>query len=66
MALDRFSPDVRNYIEWVEEQIETSRNGLERPAKTEVETAVLRGYIKAMRANLAHLNGDHEDNDPDS
>ena len=66
MALDRFSPDVQNFKKWLDDEIETSRNGLERIGKNEADTAVLRGYIKAMRKVLTHLDGDPDDNDPSS
>jgi hypothetical protein len=66
MALDRFAPDVQNFNKWLEDKIEAKRNGLERPDKDAVQTAFLRGHIKAVREVLAYINGDHEENDPDS
>ena len=61
MALDPLSPSVFQFIKETEALIETKRDALERPAKDAVETAALRGYIKALRYVLKKLTGDHDD-----
>lgn len=65
MALDRFAPEVQHLTIHIEEEIEAKRNSLERD-KGSHETAFLRGYIKGLRKLLVHINGDDDENDPDS
>jgi len=59
--MDRFDPAVRLHIEKIEGLIEQKRDALERPNKTETETAFLRGYIKALRFIILDLTGDPDD-----
>ncbi len=66
MALDPQSPSILQFKKDIEVLIETKRDALERPAKDATETAVLRGYIKALRDQLKKLTGDHYDDDQDT
>ena len=62
MALDPYSPAVREFILELEDELDKKRIALERD-KNEVETAHLRGQIKSLRVVLKLITGDHEDND---
>ena len=66
MAFDIHNPEVHHFIEWLEERIEKNRNALERTDKDAVATALIRGRIKEAREVLTHINGDPDENDPDS
>ena len=66
MMIDKHNPAIQAFVKEIEADIETHRTGLERVGKSEADTAVLRGRIKEARVILARINGDHEDNDPDS
>ena len=65
--MDKYDPRVRQFLKGIDEDLEKKRNALERPNKTETETAFLRGYIKALRDITASITRDpDEDNDEPS
>lgn len=64
--MDKFNPAVRQFVQDVEALVETKRNALERKGKDPVETEFVRGEIKSFRYILNKINGDPDENDPDT
>lgn len=63
MPLDKHHPDVSSFLRDIEERIERKRDGLERVQKTDIETAFMRGEIKAFRAVLQIIDTGDSDSD---
>ena len=61
--MDKYDPQIRMFVENLEDELESKRDALERN-KTDLETAHLRGYIKALRSILEKLTGDPDEYDP--
>ncbi len=61
MALDKHSPDVFKFRQWIDGELDKKRNALERSDKDAVATAFLRGYIKGLRNILSEINGDDDE-----
>lgn len=64
--MDKFDPRVRHFLNDLDEELEKKRSALERPNKTETETAFLRGYIKAVRDISDSITRDPDEDEDES